>query len=58
MFRWPDLWWRTYTPKLVDMGYLTPAEGTEVIADLDAMTRSSTDYWVCPPVFEIVAEKP
>ena len=58
MFRWPDLWWRTYTPKLVAMGYLTPAEGEEVIADLDAMTRSATDVWVCPPMFEIVAERP
>ncbi len=57
MFAWPDTWWRTYAPKLVDMGLLEPTDCQALIADLDAIRGSETDYIVVPPVFEIVAEK-
>jgi ubiquinone/menaquinone biosynthesis C-methylase UbiE len=57
MFQWPDLWWRIYTPKLVSMGYVTQADCDQVLADLDDLARSTSDYWVCPPVFEIIGVK-
>lgn len=57
MFQWPDVWWRTYAPKLVQMGYLTQADQDELFRDLDEVRESDTDFVVCPSVFEIVAEK-
>jgi ubiquinone/menaquinone biosynthesis C-methylase UbiE len=57
MFHWPDVWWRIYAPKLVQMGYLTQADQDELLRDLDEISASETDFLVCPPVYEIVAEK-
>lgn len=57
MFHWPDLWWRTYTPKLVAMGYLTQADQDELFRDLDEVALSKTDFLMVPPVFEIIAQK-
>jgi hypothetical protein len=28
------------------------------VHDLDALATSTTDFWVCPPMYEIVARKP
>ncbi len=57
MFAWPDTWWRTYAPKLVEMGYLTQSDCDALFADLDAVRRSETDYIVPPPVTELLAVK-
>ncbi|MGD9688195.1 MAG: class I SAM-dependent methyltransferase [Phycisphaerales bacterium] len=57
MFVWPDVWWRIYTPKLVEMGYLSRADGDQVIRDLDAAKGSTSSFAVLPPVFEIIGEK-
>ncbi len=58
MLHWPMVWWRTYTPKLVQMGYLMQSDADELMRDLAEIERSDTDYVLVPPVFEIVAEKP
>lgn len=57
MWHWPDTWWRTYTPKLLQMGYITRQDHDEMLATLDDLCRSKTDFVVCPPVFEILAVK-
>ncbi len=57
MLHWPVVWWRTYTPKLVQMGYLMQSDADELLRDLAEIERSDTDYVLVPPVFEIVAEK-
>jgi SAM-dependent methyltransferase len=57
MFAWPDTWWRTYAPKLREMGYITEGDLEELVHDLDALAMSTTDFWVCPPMYEIVARK-
>lgn len=57
MFHWPDVWWRIYSPKLVEMGYLSRDDQQQLLRDLDEMTRSDTDFILVPPVFEIVATK-
>ncbi|MGE3109525.1 MAG: methyltransferase domain-containing protein [Phycisphaerales bacterium] len=57
MFHWPDLWWRIYAPKLVQMGYLAKLDQEQLFRDLDEAARSDTDFLVAPPVFEIVATK-
>jgi len=58
MFAWPDVWWRIYAPKLVQMGFLPQADCDELIADLDAMKQGTGASFVqCPPVYELVAIK-
>jgi ubiquinone/menaquinone biosynthesis C-methylase UbiE len=57
MFQWPYVWWHTYTPKLVQMGYLTQADQDELFRDLEESKRSATDFFLMPPVFEIIAER-
>lgn len=57
MFHWPDVWWRIYAPKLVEMGYLAKADQEQLFRDLDDAARSDTDFLQVPPVFEIVATK-
>lgn len=56
MWAWTESWWRSYTPKLVKMGYLDAAGERAFHADLDAMTRER-DFVVPPPVFELMARK-
>ncbi len=57
MFHWPDVWWRVYAPKLVEMGYLDKADQEQLFRDLDEVAQSDTDFLMAPPVFEIVATK-
>jgi len=57
MFHWPDVWWRIYAPKLVQMGLLKQADCDELFADLEQIAKSPTDFVVMPPVFEIIATK-
>lgn len=57
MWHWPDTWWRTFTPKLLQMGAITQQDHDDMIAALDEMCRSTTDFVVCPPVYEILAVK-
>jgi ubiquinone/menaquinone biosynthesis C-methylase UbiE len=57
MWQWPDTWWRTFAPKLVAMGMLARGQQDELIADLDAMSRSGEGFIQCPPVYEVVAVK-
>lgn len=58
MFAWPDTWWRNYAPKLVAMGLITQEDCDELLRDLDAVARSTSDFIVCPPVYELIAVKP
>ncbi len=57
MWHWADSWWRTFTPKLVQMGYLTRQDQADMFAAMDEMAASPTDYVVPPPVYEILAVK-
>lgn len=57
MYQWPLVWWRTYAPKLVQMGYLERAMCDELLRDLDEIAASEADFIVVPPVFEVVAVK-
>ena len=55
MFAWPDVWWRTFAPKLVAMGHLAAADCEQLLADLTAIRQSEADFVVCPTVYEVVA---
>ncbi len=54
---WPVTWWRTYGPKLEQMGYLTSEECAAALSDVDAVEQSADKYFLCPPVFEFIATK-
>ncbi len=57
MFTWPELWWRTFAPKLVQKGLLAAADCEQLLADLAAIRASDTDFLVCPTVYELIARK-
>ncbi|MBK7857089.1 MAG: methyltransferase domain-containing protein [Archangiaceae bacterium] len=56
MWTWAESWWRSYTPKLVKMGYLEQAAADAFHAEHDAMTRER-DFVALPPVYELMARK-
>ncbi len=56
MWHWAATWWRSYTPKLVAMGYLTEEDRALFHREMDAMTFDR-DFLVLPPVFEVMARK-
>lgn len=57
MFAWPDAWWRTFAPKLVQRGLLAAADCAQLLADLAAIRASATDFVQCPTVYELVARR-
>lgn len=58
MFHWPQLWWKTYAPKLVAMNYLTEEDGAALLALIDQMEHDPTRFIHCPTVYELIFEKP
>lgn len=56
MWHWAETWWRSYTPKLVKMKYLSEEQERAFHADMDAMTRER-DFISLPPVYELMARK-
>ena len=56
MFAWPDTWWRTFAPKLVEMGELEQDACDELISDLDRVAAGE-GFVQCPPVYEFVATR-
>lgn len=57
MWHWPDVWWRTYAPKLVESGFLAREDMEQLFRDLDDIAARNTDFIQPPPVFEVIAEK-
>jgi SAM-dependent methyltransferase len=54
---WVQSWWRTYTPKLVARGLLTESQMRDAFLALDQLEQDPNQFFVCPPVFEFVAER-
>lgn len=52
---WPLTWWRTYGPKLVQMGYLSKEDCNDALTDMTSVETSDERFFVCPPVFEFIA---
>lgn len=55
LLAWPLSWWRIYAPKLVGMDKLSQADCDRGLADLDALEKDPTQFFVCPPLFELLA---
>jgi SAM-dependent methyltransferase len=56
MFAWPDTWWRTFGPKLVEMGELRQQDCDELLADLERIAAGE-GFLQCPPVYEFLATR-
>jgi len=56
MWFWTSTWWRSYTPRLVQMGYLTADEQRAFHDELEGLTRER-DFLMLPPVFELLARR-
>jgi ubiquinone/menaquinone biosynthesis C-methylase UbiE len=55
LWTWPESWWKSFVPRLTQMGFITPAQETEFFA---AWARASADphaFTLVPPVFDLVA---
>ncbi len=57
IWAWPDSFWRSFVPRLVEMEYISREEANAFDA---AWLRASTDpetFMMLPPVWDLVAEK-
>lgn len=57
MFQWADVWWKTYAPKLVDMGHLQQQDCDGLLEHMQSLRRSEQGFIQCPIVYELVAVK-
>lgn len=58
MFHWPQIWWQTYAPKLVAMGYLTEQECADLLQAVADVEQDNTRFIQCPTVYEFVFQLP
>lgn len=54
---WPLTWWRTYGPKLHQLGKLSDQDMEQIFQDLNLVEKDPDRFFFCPPLFEIIAEK-
>lgn len=54
---WPLTWWRTYGPKLVQLGKLSKQDCNDAMDDLDDIESNPDRFFVCPPLYDIMAIK-
>jgi ubiquinone/menaquinone biosynthesis C-methylase UbiE len=57
LWRWPEIFFLGYVPKLVELGLLTPAEREAFERDWHARSRDARAFFATPPVYGIVARK-
>jgi len=56
MFAWPNTWWHTFAPKLVEMGELAQSDCDELLDDLKKIELGE-GFVQCPAVYEFLATK-
>lgn len=57
MWHWPDSFWRSYVPRLVEAGQITEAERGEFEACWEAASADPDAFMVLPPLFDVIAVK-
>jgi SAM-dependent methyltransferase len=55
MWHWPDTFFRTFTPKLVEQGFLSKVESDAALSAWDKACHDPAAFVLMPTVFEIVA---
>lgn len=54
---WLLTWWRTYTPKLLDLNLIDQMTCDKALSDLNELERNPDMFFFCPPLFEFIASK-
>jgi ubiquinone/menaquinone biosynthesis C-methylase UbiE len=57
IWAWPDAFWATYIPRLVQMGHLTREEQKAFEACWSEVSEDPDSFMFLPPVFDVVAVK-
>jgi SAM-dependent methyltransferase len=58
MWNWPDSFWRSFVPRLVATGHLTPDDAKRFDDAWRRVRRDECAFMMLPAVFEIILEKP
>lgn len=57
LWRWPESFWSIFTPRLVELGYLSADDGRELHEEWARRSGDPASFVVCPTVYDIVAVK-
>lgn len=57
LWRWPESFWSIFTPRLVELGYLSEQESRAMSEEWAARSRDPASFAVCPTVYDIAAVK-
>jgi len=57
IWAWPDSFWRSYLPRMVEMGSITPGEREAFEAAWKKACGDPDAFMLLPPVFDLVAVK-
>jgi SAM-dependent methyltransferase len=57
LWQWPTLFFRTFTPALVEMGFLTQAEHAAAQTEWEERSRDPHGYFLTPTVIDLIAVK-
>src|SRR5262245_31526862 len=57
MWHWPDAFWRTFVPKLVDGGFITPDDQAAFYEAWSEASRDPGTFIQLPAVYELIATK-
>jgi SAM-dependent methyltransferase len=57
IWAWPDSFWKSYLPRMVEMEAITPAERDEFEAAWTAACADPDVFMLLPPVYDLVAVK-
>jgi SAM-dependent methyltransferase len=58
LWRWPDLFFRGYVPRLVEMGLLSRADAQAFESDWSARARDPQAFFTTPPIYAVIGVKP
>ena len=58
LWAWPDTFWRSFVPRLVQGGHMTEAEADAFFEDWDAHASNPDAIVHTPPVYEVIFRKP
>lgn len=57
IWTWPDSFWKSYVPRLVETGYITQDEAEAFAACWAEASADPDCFMTLPPVFDVLAEK-
>lgn len=57
IWNWPDSFWSSFLPRLVELGYLTPSDRSAFEAAWGEASSDPDTFMFLPPVYDVVAVK-